>query len=283
MEMKKSSSILINKNSVTAVAIGGFDGMHLAHQELFKNLGKNGGIIAIESGYANITPNTYRQEYTNYPVYYYVLDNIKHLSGEEFIVLLKEEFPNLEKIVVGFDFHFGKNRKYNTSNLAELFKGEVQVIKEVRIDDNPVHSRIIREYIKNGDIPTVTKLLGREYKIFGKQIRGQGLGSKSFFPTINISVTKFILPEEGVYATKTIINEEEYNSITFLGNRVTTDGSFAVETHIIDEDIKNRYSSVQIKFCEKIRDNKKFDSFEELKEQIKRDINKTKDFFLKLK
>ncbi len=71
--------------------------MHLAHQELFKQLGSNGGIVSIESGYANLTPKTYRQEYTNYPVYYYILENIKHLTGENFISLLKEEFPKLEK------------------------------------------------------------------------------------------------------------------------------------------------------------------------------------------
>lgn len=279
--MKKNSSILINKKNITAIAIGGFDGMHLAHQELFKNLGENGGIVAIESGYANITPRIYRQEYTKYPVYYYILENIKHLSGEKFILLLKEEFPNLKKIVVGFDFCFGKDRKHCTTDLNKLFKGEVQVINEVKIDNISVHSRIIREFIKNGDIKISNRLLGREYKIFGKQIKGQGLGSKSFVPTINISVDDFILPNEGVYATKTIINEEEYNSVTFLGHRVSTDGSYAVETHILDEDIKNFYSSVEVKFYEKIRDNQKFESFEKLKEQINKDINKTKDFFSK--
>lgn len=277
--MKKSSSILINKKDITAIAIGGFDGMHLAHQKLFDELGDNGGILAIESGYSNLTPNTYRQEYSKYPIYYYVLDNIKHLTGEEFISLLKEEFPNLKKIVVGFDFCFGKNRKNCIPELKKLFKGEVLVVNEVKFEGTAIHSRIIREYIKNGEIKTVTKLLGREYKIFGKQIKGQGLGSKSFVPTINIDVSKFTLPNEGVYATTTIINEEEYNSITFLGHRVTTDGTYAVETHILDENIKNRYSIVQVKFFEKIRDNRKFDSFEELKKQITEDINKTRLFF----
>ena len=277
--MKKSSSILINKKYITAIAIGGFDGMHLAHQKLFSQLGKHGGILAIESGYSNLTPNTYRQEYSKYPIYNYILDNIKHLTGEEFISLLKEEFPNLEKIVVGFDFCFGKNRKNCIPELKKLFKGEVVVVNEVKFEGTAIHSRIIREYIKNGEIKTVTKLLGREYKIFGKQIKGQGLGSKSFVPTINISVSKFILPNEGVYATTTIINEEEYNSVTFLGHRVTTDGTYAVETHILDKKITNRYSLVQIKFYEKIRENKKFDSFEQLKEQITEDINKTRKFF----
>jgi len=276
MGMKKSSSILVNKNTITAIAIGGFDGMHLAHQELFKNLGNHGGIVVIESGFANLTPKTYRQEYTNYPIYYYVLEDIKHLTGEKFILLLKEEFPNLKKIVVGFDFCFGKNRKHCIPELNSLFDGEVLVVNEVKKNNIAVHSRVIRDYLKNGDIKTANKLLNKEYKIFGKQIKGQGLGSKSFVPTINIKVPDFILPNEGVYATRTIINEKEYNSVTFLGHRITTDGSFAVETHILNEDIKNMYNLVQIKFIEKIRENQKFDNFDKLKEQILEDIHQAK-------
>lgn len=277
MGMKKSSSILINKSEITAIAIGGFDGMHLAHQELFKHLGDNGGVVTIESEFANLTPRTYRQEYSKYPIYYYVLENIKHLSGSEFISLLKEEFPNLHKIVVGFDFCFGKNRKNCINELKELFNGEVIVVEEVKKDGISIHSRVIRDFIKDGNIKMANTLLGKEYKIYGSQIKGQGLGSKSFVPTINLAVENFILPTEGVYLTKTIINEEEYDSVTFTGHRVSTDGSFAVETHILDKNLKNRYSIVQIKFIDKIRDNKKFDSFEELKEQIELDLKKARE------
>ena len=280
--MKKSSSILVNKNTITSIAIGGFDGMHIAHQELFKNLDNNGAIVSIESGYANITPKRYRQEYSIYPIYYYVLDSIKHLEGDEFIRLLKEEFPNLKKIVVGFDFCFGKNRKYCTEKLKELFDGEVLVIDEIKLENIAVHSRIIREYIKDGDIKMANKLLGKEYKIYGQQITGQGLGAKSFVPTINLKVDEFLLPNEGVYITKTILDDLEFNSISFLGHRITTDGSYAVETHIIDKDIKNNNHTTQIKFCEKLRDNQKFDSFEELKNQIFEDINLAKNYFINI-
>jgi riboflavin kinase/FMN adenylyltransferase len=253
--------------------------MHSAHQELFKNLDKNGAILSIESGYANLTPKRYRQEYSIYPIYYYVLENIKHLEGDEFIRLLKEEFPNLKKIVVGFDFCFGKNRKYCIEKLKELFIGEVLVIDEIKIDYIPVHSRIIREYLKDGNIKIANKLLGKEYKIYGHQIKGQGLGAKSFVPTINLKIEEFLLPQEGVYVTKTILDDKEFNSITFLGHRVTTDGSYAVETHIINEDIKNSNYTTQIKFYEKLRDNKKFDSFEELKKQILNDIETARIYF----
>ena len=278
--MKKSSSILVNKNTITSIAIGGFDGMHSAHQELFKNLDEHGAIVSIESGYANLTPKSFRQEYSIYPIYYYILENIKHLEGDEFIKLIKEEFPNLKKIVVGFDFCFGKNRRYCTQKLKELFNGDVLVIDEIKIEDIPVHTRIIREYLKDGDIKTANKLLGKEYKIYGQQITGQGLGAKNFVPTINLLVDEFLLPKEGVYVTKTILDNIEYNSITFLGHRVTTDGSYAVETHIIDKDIKNNNYCTQIKFYEKIRDNKKFDSFEELKNQIFDDIKLARNFFV---
>lgn len=279
--MKKSSSILINKKDITAIAIGGFDGMHYAHQKLFEKLGSKGGIVSIESGYANLTPKTYRQEYSQYPIYYYILENIKHLSGEDFIKLLKKEFPNLEKIVVGFDFCFGKNRKHCIPELKKLFNGDVEVLEEIKVDGIAVHSRIIREYIKSGDIKTANKFLNREYKIFGKQIRGQGLGSKSFVPTINLEVSEFVLPNEGVYVSKTIINEQEFPSITFLGHRVSTDGSYAVETHILNEKLTNRFASVQVKFLEKLRNNEKFDSFDKLKEQINKDIKEATNYFRK--
>ena len=279
MEMKKSSSILVNKNTITSIAIGGFDGMHYAHQQLFKNLDEHGAIVSIESGYANLTPKRYRQEYSPYPIYYYVLENIKHLEGDEFIKLIKQEFPNLKKIVVGFDFCFGKNRRYCIEGLKKLFNGEVLVLDEIKIDDIAVHSRIIREYIKDGNINMANKLLGKEYKIYGHQIKGQGLGNKSFVPTINLKIDEFLLPKEGVYITKTILDEEEYNSITFLGHRFTTDGSYAVETHIIDKNIVNNNYTTQIKFYEKLRDNQKFDSFEELKKQILDDIESARNYF----
>ena len=194
MEMKKNFSTLVNKNTITSIAIGGFDGMHAAHQELFKRLDENGAILSIESGYATLTPKKYRQEYSKYPIYYYVLGDIKHLSGDKFIELLKEEYPKLKRIVVGFDFCFGKNRAYCIQQLKDVFDGEVIVVNEFKINNISVHSRTIREYISNGDLKTANKLLTKEYKIYGTQIKGQGLGSKSFVPTINLKVEDFLLP-----------------------------------------------------------------------------------------
>lgn len=279
METMKNSSILVDKKNIKAIAIGGFDGMHLAHQELFRNLGNTGAIVCIETGYANLTPNKYRQEYTNYPIYYYVLENIKKLDGKEFIKLLKEEFINLEKIVVGFDFGFGKNRAYDSNSLKELFLKEVVVVNEIKIDETAIHSRTIREFIKDGNIEKANQFLGKNYKVYANSVKGQGLGKKEFVPTINLELEDFLLPNDGVYITKTTILDKTYPSVSFIGNRKTTDDKFAFETHILNEDIDLQSSKISVEFLKKIRGNKKFDSFLELKNEILNDINIAKKYF----
>lgn len=254
--------------------------MHLAHQQLFSKLDENGGIVVIQTSYANLSPYTNRKDHTDIPIFYYPLDDIKHLSGKEFINLLYEEFPNLNKIVVGFDFHFGYKAAYNIENLKTFFKGDVEVVDEYKIDDIAIHSKVIREYLRDGNIAMATKLLGYNYKIKGFHIKGQGLGKKQFVPTINIEIEDFLIPQEGIYITKSFFDNQLYNSVTFIGHRVSTDGKFAVETHILNINDKQIYSkNIEILFYKKLRDNKKYESFEDLRRQIKLDIQNTKDYF----
>jgi len=263
---------IINKRKITSIAIGGFDGMHLAHQELFKNLDENGAIIVIETGYANLTPKVNRALYTNFPLYYYPLENIKHLSAKEFIDLLNQEYPNLKKIVVGFDFKFGVKASYNINDLKQLFNGVVIVVNEFKLDNIAVHSRVIRKLLIKGDIQNANKLLDKYYTITGVHIKGQGLGSKQFVPTINIKCDDYLIPQAGIYKTNTILDTIKYQSVTFIGHRISTDGKYAIETHILDKNIQNKNPEVKIEFIDKIRDNKKFDDLNELKQQILKDI-----------
>ena len=260
------------KNS-TAIAIGGFDGMHLGHQQLFSQLGENGTIVVIETGYANLTPKTERENFSDYPIFYIDLDSIRHLDGEGFISYLKEKFPKLSKIVVGYDFHFGKDRKYSFDDLNSLFDGEVVVVEEVTHDGDSIHSHKIRAKLQIGDIKGANNFLGHNYTIRGEKVKGQGIGSKKLVATINIESSEFLTPKEGVYVTLTRIdNEEHYHpSVSFVGHRVTTDGSFAVESHILDGKVVCESNAV-ISFVSFIRNNKKFDSIDELKKAINADI-----------
>jgi len=261
------------KNRTTAIAIGGFDGMHIGHQKLFSQLGKNGTIVVIETGYANLTPQKERENFSDYPIFYFDLDSIRHLDGEGFIKLLQEKFPLLEKIVVGYDFHFGKNRKYSFNDLTDIFEGEVTVVEEVSLQNDSIHSHKIRAKIQIGDIKGANAFLGHHYTIRGKQVQGQGLGKKELVATINLITENFLLPKEGVYVTLTRIDSEEHfhPSVSFIGHRVTTDGSFAIETHLLDGEVVCK-DKASISFISFIRNNKKFNDLKSLNEAIKKDI-----------
>ena len=261
------------KNS-TAIAIGGFDGMHRGHQRLFAELGKNGTIVVIETGYGNLTPRKERENFSNYSILYLELDDIRHLDGEAFISLLKNKFPKLQKIVVGYDFHFGKDRKYSFEDLKTLFDGEVKVVAEVTHNGDSIHSHKIRAKLQIADIKGANDFLGHNYTIKGSLVAGQGIGKKELVATINIEAIDFLIPKEGVYVTLTRIDGEEHYhpSVSFVGHRVTTDGSFAIESHILDGEVLCTQKA-RISFVSFIRDNEKFDSIAELKKAIQSDIN----------
>jgi riboflavin kinase/FMN adenylyltransferase len=245
-------------------AIGGFDGMHIAHQELLK---KSDFFIVIEKG-SSITPGFDRCYYTNLGCEYFLLEDIKNLSPLEFIDMIKKF--KIKKIIVGEDFRFGKNRIGDINLLKKFF--EIEVIKEIKIDGIGVHSHIIRKFIKE-DIKKANKFLGRNYKIKGIQIKGQGIGSKKLVPTINIELFKtYIIPKPGVYITKT----NSLFSLTFIGIR-STDNNFSIETHIIEKSFKREKKLIEIEFIEFLRENRKFKDINELKLQIQKDIKKAKE------
>ena len=263
----------ITLKNVNAIAIGGFDGMHSGHQHLFNELGNEGSIVVIETGYANLTPKKERENFTKHPIVYLELEEIRHLSGEAFIEFLESMFPSLKKIVVGYDFHFGKNRKYSFEDLNTLFSGEVVVVKEVSYHNDSIHSHKIRAKLSIGDIKGANTFLGHNYTLKGSVIKGQGIGKKELFATINIESKGFLVPKEGIYATLSRLDDEEHShpSVTFIGHRVTTDGKFSIETHILDGEVVCR-EGISISFVSYLRDNQKFSDLTTLKSAIKKDI-----------
>jgi riboflavin kinase/FMN adenylyltransferase len=136
--MKKPSTILV-KDKVDTIAIGSFDGIHLGHMQLINKLGDNGALFVIDKDHANLTPGLKRSEYSKHPCMFYHFLKVKNLSGAEFIELLKKEFVNLKKIVVGYDFLFGKKRSCDTNDLKALYDGEVEIVDEFLYDGISVH------------------------------------------------------------------------------------------------------------------------------------------------
>lgn len=262
-------------NQIKSIAIGSFDGLHRGHQALISQVE---AIVIIERNGGYLTPGHNRSYFTDKICCFYHFEKIKGLTPETFVAKLVEDFPHLEKIVVGYDFHFGKAKAGNTEVLKKLFEGEVVVVDQVTYEDIPVHSRMIKQYLKEGDIKMANALLGREFEIEGEVISGQGLGKKELVPTINLFVEHYQLPLEGVYATRTKVADRWYESVTFIGHRMSTDGSHAVETHLLDVHIDQDelVAPIKIAFVRSIRQNRKFEGLDALKEQIMKDIDQAK-------
>ncbi len=260
------------------MAIGNFDGMHRGHAALFERLDGRGGVVVVEHYRATLTPGLYRGRYATLPLYFYDFDHIRDLSPEEFIEKLGQDFPRLERIVVGEDFRFGAKRRGDTGLLGELFGGEVVVVAEVAWEGAPVHSRHIRDEIGEGAIERANAMLGHPYETVGEVIRGQGLGAESLVPTLNLDMGRFLLPAAGVYRTETAVGGRFLPSVTFVGHRHTTDGRFAVESHVIDEklDVGPGFETT-VRWLEKLRENRRFESLETLKAAIESDIERAKE------
>ena len=265
---------LINK--IKSITIGSFDGIHLGHQIL---INQAQAVVVIERNGGYLTPGYRRSNYIKKPCFFYHFKKVYQLSAKEFVEKLSIDFPQLKIIVVGYDFEFGHKKEGNTTLLKELFNGEVIVVDEVKIDNISVHSRVIKSYLKEGKIALVNRLLGRPFSVDGEVVLGQGLGKKELVPTINLNVYNYELPKDGVYVTRTKIEDEWLESVSFVGIRQTTDEAFAVEIHVVDKVLGELKGNITVEFLESIRENRKFNTLKELKTQINLDITYTKKYF----
>ena len=259
---------------IESIAIGSFDGVHIAHQKLIEIADV---VVVIERFSASLTPGWKRSFYIDKPCYFYILEKIKGLTPKEFIAKLESDFPHLKRIIVGYDFRFGKAKSGTLESLKEYFSGEVVVVDEVKKDGISVHSRVIRQYLQECNMKVANRLLGRRYRIDGYETRGLGIGGKELVPTINLDVKDYVLPL-GVFAVKVEIDKRSFDAVAFIGNRVSVDNSFSVEVHILDkfEAERNPYRKMWVEFVDFIRAIKKFDSFESLKAAIEADIKSAK-------
>ena len=279
--LSKSNLVLtrdwFDKNSVKRLAIGRFDGLHLGHLQLLKRLqnAEEAGIFLIKSN-QNLTPPTHFAKFCGMQFFAYDIEDLRQKSGEEFAEFLCGEFKGLEKVVVGYDFKFAKNRSADAQDLREMLAKRgvaVEVVEEFRLDGVAVHSSLIRALLARGEVDEAAKFLGRNYTIFGSQISGQGLGGRELFATINLDAGEFLTPKFGVYAAVVRLKERALKAVVFVGNRLSTDLKFSIEAHILEpfsqEDLGGE---IGVEFVKFLRQNAKFDELSQLKEQIAKDI-----------
>ena len=285
------------EDSSGVVCIGGFDGIHLAHQQLFKktmNISTKFDIVTFE-----VIPKIYFNEdlkplisnegrerifstFNPQNLVYLNFENFNKISQEQFCNYLKNNLK-VKKIVVGKDFKFGKNRSGDITTLIHFFGEEnIFLLDDFLIDNEKVSSTKIRYYLSNGEIEKANNYLGREFSLIGTVIEGKKIGRSIGFPTANLSLDQdTFIPNFGVYTGKIYIDNNIFNTIVNIGLNPTVDdqATLKIEAHIFDfsSDIYN--SKVEISLNKFIRKEIKFKNIDELKVQISEDIKTAKKYF----
>ena len=289
-------------NGVTV--IGNFDGVHKGHQELFKRAraiseqeGQPFNVITFEphprdfflnndKGNFRITPlrsklRLFSEIGIDNLFIFHFCEALRNLSGELFIEQILVDALKVSHIVVGEDYHFGRDRIGDIKTLQSL--GLVNNFSIILVpiikgeEGERYSSSLIREYIKQGDIKKAEHLLGHSWEIEGRVIKGNQLGRTIGFPTANIELKEYIYPKTGVYAVKVgfIKNgyqREWHNGVANFGTRPTVEGKGLIfETHIFDWDKDIYGERILIRLIEYLRPEIKVASLDILKQQIRED------------
>lgn len=271
--------------SVKDVCLGFFDGVHVGHQSLISKFLKSSNdkkyVITFEDHISKKPITSLDQKLNIFTTL--GVTNVLILKATNF-TKTKEEFINfleninVSNIFVGSDYKFGLNANGNVDDLSEYFK--VEVLKFACLNELKVSSSDIRLHIRAGEFDLVHEKLGREYELCGEVLYGKQIGRTINFPTANLS-TNCILPENGIYITSTTVCGKIYPSVTNIGVRpsIIDDNQITVETYIIDFDQEIYGYEIQVSFKKKIREEMKFESLGELKNQIQKDLKKTREYY----
>lgn len=280
----------------SAIAIGSFDGLHIGHKIIFQTLKSFSEFEKVVITFSN-HPRMLTCKNQKLSLIYTLEEKIEifHLLGidvliieeftqelmnktaKEFLGLLKEKLL-LKKLVVGFNNHFGSDRISLGNNLNDLAKElDFQVVDclEKKVNNNQISSTFIRGKILDGQFENLKDYLLRDFFITGKVVHGFSNGSKIGFPTVNLLIEQEnkILPKNGVYAGYVFICDKKYNCVINIGVRPTVVNLFSIEAHIINYTGNLYNKTLRIYFTNFIREEKKFDNINLLKEQIAKDIS----------
>ncbi|TCK97943.1 riboflavin kinase/FMN adenylyltransferase [Natranaerovirga hydrolytica] len=290
----------------TAVALGNFDGVHKGHQLLINEIIASKK-VGLKATIFTFTPHPKTILYKDSPLELVLSTEERKNKLEDLGVDVLIEYPfnketmeidprtfieeiliqqlDIRFLVVGSDYRFGYKRQGDVHLLEEYSKQynyQLKVIQKKKLKNNIISSSFIRELIKEGKVDEASKLLGKPYNIIGEVVQGKKIGRTLGFRTANISVGKEkLLPLNGVYMTQTKINGIWYNSVTNIGVKPTVNGKEKnVETHIFDIDLDLYGHTIEVSILKLIREEEKFGTLGQLKNQIEKDIALTKAYFI---
>lgn len=280
------------------LTVGVFDGVHLGHRYLISQLTEHARQQNLLSGVVTFRqhPREVLSPLTRLPYLTNLAERAKllkeagvaaviilsftqelaQLSAHQFVSLLKKHL-RMRGLLIGPDFALGRNKEGNADTLRQLGREmnfSVTVIPPQRVNGEVVSSTAIRNALADGDMKRVTNLIGRSFSLQGQVTTGAGRGAGLGFPTINLEIEpKQALPADGVYATWTYIDGEAHQSVTNIGRRPTFGGNErTVETYILNYQGNLYGRPIKIDVIERLRDEKRFDTVEELKKQMAADV-----------
>ncbi|MBD7915670.1 bifunctional riboflavin kinase/FAD synthetase [Clostridium sp. Sa3CUN1] len=289
--------IMDNKEGANYVALGSFDGLHYGHLSLVRKtveIAKENNGKSMVFTYKNhpktiVKPDCVpklimdldtkleylKEENVDIVVLRTFTKEFMGIEAEDFIKLLCEGY-NVKGIVVGFNFRFGHKNLGDITLLKKLkqkYGYELYIIDPYTYENKAISSTRIRECILEGNVIEATKMLSKPYLIKGKVIHGKQLGRTIGFPTANLDFNeKMIIPSKGVYYTNVEYKNNKYKGLTSVGNNPTVNGQeLTIETYILNFDEMIYDEEIKVYFIEKIREEIKFDTLEELVNQIKKD------------
>ncbi|HLT23363.1 MAG TPA: bifunctional riboflavin kinase/FAD synthetase [Bacteriovoracaceae bacterium] len=293
----------IPKGQKLGITIGNFDGVHIGHQHLLDEIRKKCDAKGLSFVVVTFVPHpqkilcpgkdrflissyNYKRTLLEEQGVDYLIEiefnrDFSTLSPEEFLKNYLLPHPGLEDIYLGYDFAFGANKQGDFDIVKNTCKNaNVEIQPKYEFAGQTVSSTLIRKLIEDGELKKVEGVLGRPFRLEGTVIKGEGRGKKIGFPTANILIsTDLIIPAKGVYVSRTTNRGMTYNSITNIGNNPTfnnNDGLY-IETHLFDFDDYLYGEVIEVELYQKLRDEKKFSSVNELVDQIKKDIEKAKE------
>jgi riboflavin kinase/FMN adenylyltransferase len=283
----------------TIVTIGTFDGVHIGHQKIIKQLVDTGKKEELKSVILTFFPHPRMvlQKDSNIKLIHTIderssiLNNLgldyllikkftkvfSSLSAEDFVKQILVDKLNAKKIIIGYDHRFGRNRNASIEELktfGKVYNFEVEEISVQDIDDVSVSSTKIRSALNEGDITKANTFLGHPFMITGTVVKGKGLGRQLNFPTANIYIeeTYKLIPKQGSYIVSSIIDGNKIYGMMNIGVNPTVDGEKeSIEVHFFNfnKDIYNK--KIQIDLLKRIRDEQKFESVDALKKQLAKD------------
>ena len=279
------------------VTIGNFDGVHLGHQALLDEVKKRAHDLKLESAVITFEPNPKDYFSQNKPqtrisslrekieLFNEIKIDRVHIikfnqefskvTANEFISVLIKQLK-VKEIIIGEDFCFGKAREGGIKQLSASSM-KLNIKNKILMDGKRISSTLIRNLLANDKLDQANKYIGRPYSISGKVVHGEKRGRKIGFPTANIHMRHNRPPLKGVFAVKF----QNHFGVANLGIRPSIKGEkkLQLEVHLLNFSSDLYGQHVSVIFLKKLRDEKKFKSLDELKEQIKLDVIKAKLFF----